>query len=153
MAKLLIILFVALFFETTGVIMLSRGLRALPGPKNYSPIEIARVVGRGITKKNIVLGVAFEAVFFVGLLMLMSKADVSFVWPLTSLTFVYSTVAARFYLHEQVDRLRWVGVLLIVSGACLITFTEKRKEKRTGSDSSRNSTVVSRLYSGSEKLI
>jgi drug/metabolite transporter (DMT)-like permease len=129
MAKLLTILFVALCFETTGVIMLSKGLRTLPGPKNYSPGEIARLVGRGIRSKNIVLGVAFEAVFFVGLLMLMSNADVSFVWPLTSLTFVFSTVAAKFYLREQIDGLRWLGVLCIVCGAGLITFTEKRKER------------------------
>jgi drug/metabolite transporter (DMT)-like permease len=129
MAKLVIILFVALCFETTGVIMLSKGLRALPGPKNYSPGEIGRLIGRGISSREIVLGVAFEAVFFIGLLMLMSNADVSFVWPLTSLTFVFSTFAARFYLHEQVDFLRWAGVILIVCGAGLITFTEKRKER------------------------
>jgi drug/metabolite transporter (DMT)-like permease len=41
---------------------------------------------------------------------------------------VFSTVAARFYLHEQIDALRWAGVVLIVLGAGLITFTEKRKE-------------------------
>jgi drug/metabolite transporter (DMT)-like permease len=130
MTRLMIIIFVALCFETTGVIMLSKGLRALPGPKNYSPGEIARLVGRGITSQNIVLGVAFEAVFFVGLLMLMSNADVSFVWPLTSLTFVFSTFAAKFYLREEVDALRWLGVILIVCGAGLITFTEKRKERQ-----------------------
>src|SRR5262249_19971633 len=129
MAKLLIILFVALCFETTGVILLSKGLRTLPGPENYSPGEIARLVGRGVTNKNIVLGVAFEAVFFVGLLMLMSNADVSFVWPMTSLTFVFSTFAAKFYLREQIDGLRWLGVIFIVCGAGLITFTEKRKER------------------------
>ena len=59
----------------------------------------------------------------------MSNADVSFVWPLTSLTFVFSTLAARFYLHEQIDALRWTGVLLIVLGAGLITYTEKKKER------------------------
>jgi drug/metabolite transporter (DMT)-like permease len=129
MAKLLIILFVALCFETTGVILLSKGLRTLPGPKNYSPGEIAKLVGRVVTTKNIVLGVAFEAVFFLGLLILMSNADVSFVWPLTSLTFVFSTFAAKFYLHEQIDGLRWLGVIFIVCGAGFITFTEKRKER------------------------
>ena len=132
MAKLVIILFVALCFETAGIIFLSKGLRTLPGPKNYSPGEIVRLVGRGITSKHLVLGVALEAVFFVGLLMLMSNGDVSFVWPLTSLKFVFSTVAARFYLHEQVDALRWLGVLFIVFGAGLITFTEKRKERLSG---------------------
>lgn len=129
MARLITILFIALCFETTGVIMLGKGLKHLEGPKNYSPAEILKLVGRGFMSRDIVLGVAFEAVFFVGLLMLMSNADVSFVWPLTSLTFVFSTVAARFYLHERVDGLRWAGVMLIVCGAGLITYTEKRKER------------------------
>ena len=129
MAKLVIILFIALCFETAGVILLSKGLRALPGPKNYSVGEIVKLIGRGIVSKEIVLGVALEAVFFIGLMMLMSNGDVSFVWPLTSLTFVFSTFAARYYLHERVDALRWLGVAFIVLGAGLITFTEKRKER------------------------
>lgn len=128
MTKLLMILFVGLCFETMGVVMLSKGLKRLEGPRSYSVSEIAKMVGRAVTTKEIVLGVAFEAVFFICLLTMMSRADVSFVWPLTSLTFVFSTVAARFVLHEQIDGLRWAGVLLIVLGAGLITFTEKRKE-------------------------
>lgn len=128
MTKLLLILFVGLCFETMGVVSLNKGLKRLEGPKNYSARELARLVGRAVTNRQIVMGVAFEAVFFVCLLMMMSRADVSFVWPLTSLTFVFSTIAARFYLHEQIDALRWAGVALIVVGAGLITFTEKRKE-------------------------
>ncbi|HEV8542724.1 MAG TPA: EamA family transporter [Verrucomicrobiae bacterium] len=128
MARLLTILFIALCFEPTGVIMLKRGLTVLEGPKNYWPAELGKLVARVVTNKFIVLGVAFEAVFFLGLLMMMSRGEVSFVWPLTSLTFVFSTVAARFYLREEVDTLRWAGVMLIVCGAGLITYTEKKKE-------------------------
>jgi drug/metabolite transporter (DMT)-like permease len=108
--------------------MLKRGLTVLEGPKNYWPAELGKLVARVVTNKFIVLGVAFEAVFFLGLLMMMSRGEVSFVWPLTSLTFVFSTVAARFYLREEVDTLRWAGVMLIVCGAGLITYTEKKKE-------------------------
>jgi drug/metabolite transporter (DMT)-like permease len=123
-----LILFVGLCFETMGVVSLSKGLKHLEGPKNYSVGEITRMVARAVTNRQIILGVAFEAVFFICLLVMMSRADVSFVWPLTALTFVFSTLAARFYLHEQIDTLRWAGVVLIVLGAGLITFTEKRKE-------------------------
>ena len=129
MTKLLLILFVGLVFETAGVILLSKGLKALEGPKNFRASEIARLVGRVVTSKNIMVGVAFEAVFFLCLLVMMSNADVSFVWPLTSLTFVFSTLAAKVYLHEQIDALRWAGVILIVFGAGLIAFTEKKKER------------------------
>jgi drug/metabolite transporter (DMT)-like permease len=144
MTKLLLILFVALVFETMGVVLLSKGLKRLEGPKGFTITEISRLVGRAITNKEIVLGVAFEAVFFFCLLLMMSRADVSFVWPLTALTFVFSTIAARFYLNEHIDGLRWAGVMLIVLGAGLITFTEKRKERQL-ERASASSTQQSRL--------
>jgi hypothetical protein len=86
--------------------------------------QVIHLIGRGASNAHILLGVFFEAIFFVGLLMLMSKADVSFVWPLTSLSFVVTTIAAKLYLHEEVSVLRWSGVCLIMLGAALISWTE-----------------------------
>jgi hypothetical protein len=93
--------------------------------QKVSVSQSLRLVGRGVSNAHIVLGVFFEALFFVGLLMLMSKADVSFLWPLTSLSFVVTTIAAKIYLHEQVSAVRWSGVCLIMMGAALITWSEK----------------------------
>jgi uncharacterized membrane protein len=129
MIKLVVILFIALTFETVGVISLKKGLVTLESPKNYSTAEIIRMLGRGITNKYIVLGIFFEAIFFAGLLMMMKMGEVSFVWPLTSLTFVFSTVAAKFYLHEEISIVRWTGVILIMCGAGFITYSEKVKER------------------------
>lgn len=91
--------------------------------------NIVRLVGRGFANLHILLGVFFEALFFVALLMLMSRAEVSFVWPLTSLSFVVTTFAAKIYLHEEVSSLRWSGVCLIMLGAALISWSEKSKDK------------------------
>ena len=63
-----------------------------------------------------------------GILILMSKGDVSFIWPLTSLGFVLTTLAARFILGETVSPVRWLGVFLIMLGACLIIWSEKSRE-------------------------
>ncbi len=127
MTKLLTILLIALVFEAIGVVLLSRGLREIGEVQRPAFTEVAKLVGRGVTNRHIVLGVFFEALFFVGLLMLMRKADVSFVWPLTSLSFVVTTIAARLYLHEQISTARWLGVALIMLGAGLITWTEKSR--------------------------
>jgi drug/metabolite transporter (DMT)-like permease len=135
MIKLVTILFIALTFETCGVITLKKGLVSLESPKNYSPSEIIKVVGRGFANKYIVLGVFLEALFFIGLLMMMKMGEVSFVWPLTSLTFVFSTVAAKFYLREEVSFVRWIGVLLIMCGAGFITYSEKAKERAVQAES------------------
>lgn len=127
MAKLLVILFISLVLEAIGVVFLNKGLKQIGDMERVCVSEVARVVQSGITNPNVLLGVFFEALFFGGLLMLMSKSDVSFLWPLTSLGFVLTTLAAKIFLHEQVSVLRWAGVMLIVLGAGLITWTEKTK--------------------------
>ncbi len=132
MTKLIVILLIGLVFEAVGVVWLSRGLKTIGEMQAVSPGEIARLVGRGATNRHILMGVAFEAAFFGCLLFLMSHGDISFVWPLTSLGFVLTTLAARFVLHEPVSGLRWLGVGLIVIGAGVITYTEKAKKPDAG---------------------
>jgi drug/metabolite transporter (DMT)-like permease len=128
MYKLLSILLVSLVLEAIGVVLLNKGLRQMGELSAYTWSEAVRVFRLGIINPYFLLGVFFEALFFGGLLILLSKSDVSFVWPLTSLGFVITTIAARFYLHEQVTGWRWFGVLLIVAGAGLVSWTEHRKE-------------------------
>src|SRR6185503_12920138 len=133
MPKLITILIIGLIMEAVGVVFLSKGLKQIGEVSQINFSEVSRLIGRGVTDGNILLGVALEAGFFGTLLYLMSRGDVSFVWPLTSLGFVLTTLAAKFILHEHVSGLRWGGVLLIVAGAALITYSEKLEPKKSTS--------------------
>lgn len=57
----------------------------------------------------------------------MAKSDISFLWPLTALSFVFATLAAMLFLHEQVSSIRWAGVAFIMIGAALISYSEHSK--------------------------
>ena len=127
MTKIIIILIVAAVIESVGVILLTRGLKDVQGWREHTVSEIVRVAKSGVTNSKIIAGVALEAVFFGALLYMLSLRDVSFVWPLTSLGFIFTTLAAEFLLHEKVAVTRWVGVLLIAIGAGLISSSEATK--------------------------
>jgi uncharacterized membrane protein len=129
MAKIIVILVVAAIIESVGVILLTRGLRDVQGWREHTVSEIVRVAKSGVTNGKILAGVALEAVFFAALLYMLSLRDVSFIWPLTSLGFIFTTLAAEFILHEKVAATRWVGVLLIAIGASLISSSEAAKER------------------------
>lgn len=129
MTKILVILIAGLVCEAIGVVFLSKGLKQIGEVKQINAPEIWRVVKAGAANPNLLLGVALEAAFFIALLVLLSRSDVSFIWPLTSMGFVLTTLTAKFLLDEQIPPLRWVGVLLIMLGAGLITWTEKVKER------------------------
>jgi drug/metabolite transporter (DMT)-like permease len=129
MAKILLILVIAAIIESAGVAVLAKGLKQIHGAQQITASEICRVVKDGCTNGNVLLGVALEAVFFGFLLYLLSGNDVSFIWPLTSLGFIVTTLAAKFLLDEKVSATRWAGVLLIALGALLTSYSESVKPK------------------------
>jgi len=128
MAKLIGILLIALILEAVGVVFLSQGLRQIGQVEQFSLGEIFRIVGRGFANSQILLGTLFETVFFVLLLILLKNWDVSLIWPLTSLGFVLTTLAAKYIRHEDITALRWSGVFLIMIGASLVGWSEKDKK-------------------------
>jgi drug/metabolite transporter (DMT)-like permease len=136
MTKILVVLSVALFFEAVGVVILKRGIDQITarekahqaGEIKVSLSVVLRMVGHGFINAAVLLGVLFEAIFFAGLLILMGHKDISFVWPLTSLSMVMTTLAAIVLLGEKVSGTRWAGVVLMMLGAALITWSEQKKE-------------------------
>jgi drug/metabolite transporter (DMT)-like permease len=136
MTKILIVLTIALFFEALGVVILKQGIDQITvqekaragGRIQVSATAILRLIGHGFINGRVLLGVLFEAIFFAGLLFLMGHRDISFVWPLTSLSMVATTIAAIIILRERVSGMRWSGVVLMMLGAALITWSEQKKE-------------------------
>ena len=129
MLKIFIILVVAAIIESVGVAFLAGGLKELHGVKTVSATEIGRVIVEGATNGKLLFGIFLEAIFFGALCYMLSQKDVSLIWPLTSLGFIVTTLAAKFVLHEQVSTIRWTGVVLIALGALLTSYSEHEKDQ------------------------
>jgi drug/metabolite transporter (DMT)-like permease len=111
------------FASVVGDVLLSRAMKqvgdvgALRLRKGLWTV-IARVLGN----QNFVLGVAAMAVAFFSLLFALSWGDVSLVAPAAaSLTFIGNAFAAKIFLHERVDRRRWIAAVLVAGGVALLT--------------------------------
>jgi drug/metabolite transporter (DMT)-like permease len=127
MVRILLILLIGLVFESTGVVLLKKGMIEIGEVKVAGVADFMRAARAGVTNTHILLGVFFEALFFACLLVLMAKSDISFLWPLTALSFVFATFASIWFLHEHVSPVRWAGVILIMIGAGLISYSEQAK--------------------------
>lgn len=130
MFKYVIILLIGICFEAAGVVYLSRGIKQTNDPAAALHGSVWQKIKAGATNPSVLLGVLFQATFFATLLYLLGKADVSFIWPLTSLGLVLTTFSARFLLDEDVSALRWSGVIFIVMGSMMILYSEKSKEQK-----------------------
>jgi drug/metabolite transporter (DMT)-like permease len=68
-------------------------------------------------------GVVCLALSFFSLLYAFSHRDLSLIGPApTSLTFVTNALAAKFFLHENVDRRRWMAAIFVCVGVALVAF-------------------------------
>jgi drug/metabolite transporter (DMT)-like permease len=149
MTKILIVLAIALVFEALGVVILKQGIDQITArekSQNGGEIKVSvkvvlRLIGHGFINSRVLLGVLFEAIFFAGLLILMGYKDISFVWPLTSLSMVMTTIAAILLLGEKVSGTRWAGVVLMMLGAALITWSEQKKEANPSATKARVTNV------------
>jgi drug/metabolite transporter (DMT)-like permease len=72
--------------------------------------------------KMFLLGVLSMALSFFSLLFTLSIVDVSLAAPASaSLTFIGNAAAAKIFLHENVDRRRWIAAALVCTGVALLT--------------------------------
>jgi drug/metabolite transporter (DMT)-like permease len=74
-----------------------------------------------VSEGRFAAGAACMALSFFSLLFSLSHADVSLIAPAAgSLTFVTNAVAAKWILHENVDRRRWMAAIFVCCGVALL---------------------------------
>lgn len=97
-------------------------------------VILANVIGNLLLS----LGVKGEALFYlvagVGLLIawtlaritLMSRADLSYILPVTAVGYILTAIAGRVFLAETITATRWAGTGLIVLGTVIVGSTRPR---------------------------
>ena len=104
-------------FAAIGDTLLSRGMRGMDHVSLHHLSSMFLVV----LHPELALGIAFLLTFFACYLTALSWADLTYVLPATSLSYVLVTVMGKLVLHETVSPGRWLGVLLISSGVGFVT--------------------------------
>jgi len=62
----------------------------------------------------------FSVVFW---LLVLSRTDVSYAYPLVSIGYIVTAIAASLFLHETLSMQRIIGIVIIMLGVYLITRT------------------------------
>lgn len=115
--KKYLVLFAVMCFGSIGDALLKRGMDAF-GPVNlHHPWQVINA----LMNPWVLLGIFCLTAFFASYLTALSWADLSYVLPATALGYVLVTLFGKYFLHENVTPLRWLGVLLISCGVGWVT--------------------------------
>lgn len=120
-----ILLFLIVVAGTSGELCVTRAMKTIGEVKDFRPGALIRVLVRAVQVPWMWLGIALMAVAFFALLGALSIENVSFVVPVTALSYAAGTLGGQFFLGERVSRKRWAGVLLVCIGVTLVFIGRK----------------------------
>jgi drug/metabolite transporter (DMT)-like permease len=105
---------------TGGELCVSRAMKTVGEVSDFHPQAIVRVILRALRVGWMWAGVGLMATAFFSLLGALSFLNVSFVVPVTALSYVAGALGAVFFLRERVSPRRWLGVFLVSLGVTLV---------------------------------
>jgi drug/metabolite transporter (DMT)-like permease len=115
-----IIFFLIVVAGTGGELCVSRAMKNVGEARGFHPAEVLRVVLRALREPWMWAGVGMMALAFFALLGALSVYNVTFVVPVTAMSYVAGAVGSVFFLREHVSAQRWMGVLLVALGVTLV---------------------------------
>lgn len=113
-------LFIVVAAGTGGELCVTRAMKHVGEVTDFRPLEVVRVIVRAMKVPWMWIGVAMMALAFFSLLAMLSIENVSFVVPVTALSYAAGALGGVVFLGEHVSSRRWLGVLLVCIGVTLV---------------------------------
>jgi drug/metabolite transporter (DMT)-like permease len=119
-SKTALFIAVAVLSNSFGNLLLSMAMGHMPG---FSQTAFGHYLASLLANPYLIPGVALTAIYTLTQVSLFSWADLSFVVPCISSSYITSTLLGEFVLGEHVQMVRWAGVLLITLGVAMVAET------------------------------
>jgi drug/metabolite transporter (DMT)-like permease len=118
------LLFIIVVAGTGGELCVSRAMKAAGEVTDFRPASLLRFVLRALRSGWMWAGVGMMAMAFFSLLGMLAVEAVSFVVPVTALSYAAGALGAAVFLRERVSLQRWAGVFIVCVGVTLVLLSK-----------------------------
>jgi drug/metabolite transporter (DMT)-like permease len=115
-----ILLFFIIVVGTGGEMCVSKAMRIVGEVHEFHPKVIARFVFGALRVPWMWLGITMMGIAFFSLLTLLSFREVSWVVPMSALSYLAGAIGASLFLREHVTARRWMGIGVICLGVIIV---------------------------------
>jgi drug/metabolite transporter (DMT)-like permease len=109
---------------TGGELCVTRAMKDIGEVHDFRPTALLRFMRRAFLVGWMWIGIAMMTLAFFALLAALSFENVSFVVPVTALSYGAGAVGAMLFLRERISLQRWVGVLIVCAGVTIVLLTK-----------------------------
>ena len=119
------LLFLIVVSGTAGELCVSRAMKSVGEVHDFRPRAILRFVLQSLRLPWMWLGIALMSLGFFALLAILSFQEVSFVVPVSALSYAAGAFGAKAFLGERINRNRWVGIAVVCIGVTIVWWSRK----------------------------
>jgi drug/metabolite transporter (DMT)-like permease len=116
----LILFFFIVVAGTGGELCVSRAMKSVGEVHDFRPKSILTFLSQSARLPWMWLGVAMMALGFFSLLAILSFLEVSFVVPVSALSYAAGAFGAKSFLGERISRSRWIGIAVVCLGVTIV---------------------------------
>jgi drug/metabolite transporter (DMT)-like permease len=120
-----VLFFFIIVAGTGGELCVSRAMKSIGEIHDFSPRSIFHFVLQSMRLPWMWMGVALMAVGFFSLLAILSFQEVSFVVPVSALSYAAGAFGAKAFLGERINRNRWLGIAIVCIGVTIVWWSRK----------------------------
>jgi drug/metabolite transporter (DMT)-like permease len=113
--RVLVIMLVAVIAVSVGEAMLAKGMKMTNQVSGGWGSQF-----RAVMNPQVIGGSFLMALYFGCYMVALRWADLSFVLPLTALSYLLGAMLAKYYLGEAVTPIRWAGAIIITLGVIIV---------------------------------
>ncbi|HXX82325.1 MAG TPA: DMT family transporter [Thermodesulfovibrionales bacterium] len=125
--KTFIVVLLATLSAAIGETLISYGMKRNGQVDLTELSQCLKLIFSVVRNPYIFSGVVLLGIFFFLYLAALSWADLSFVLPLTALSFIFAAILAKFFLKEDISWYRWAGTLVIIIGIVLVGLDRRQQ--------------------------
>ena len=125
MAREIPFLLLIVLSGTSGELCVARAMKTIGEVTDFRPASLIRVIFKAMRVGWMWMGITLMAIAFFALLGALSIENVTFVVPVTALSYAAGALGGKIFLGEGVSRRRWFGVLLVCAGVTLVFIGRK----------------------------
>ncbi|MCU1241242.1 MAG: Permease of the drug/metabolite transporter superfamily [Candidatus Acidoferrum typicum] len=108
---------------TAGELSVSRAMKGVGEVHDFRPKSILRFVLQSFRLPWMWVGIALMSLAFFSLLAILSFRQVSFVVPVSALSYGAGAFGAKLFLGERISRNRWIGIAIVCLGVTIVWWT------------------------------
>jgi drug/metabolite transporter (DMT)-like permease len=120
-----VLFFFIIVAGTAGELCVSRAMKSIGEVHDFRPRSLLRFVLQSLRLRWMWLGVALMAVGFFSLLAILSFQDVSFVVPVSALSYAAGAFGAQAFLGERISTSRWLGIAVVCIGVTIVWWSRR----------------------------